>query len=520
MKKNFKRTLSLILAVLMVMTAVPLSGMATDATTCDHAGATITAIDGVEHLVRCSCGYRDYENCAGPEATTCGEAPKCTKCHAVIGEALAHNFTATVAEERYEKNAGDCQTKKTYYKSCLVCGALPETLTNAETFEGDFGAHVFTDYTAKGDATCTDPGHKEATCDVCGVAKDVIAGTDADKLTHNYIDAVVEANKISDATCTVGGIYYKSCEHCGAKSTETFTTETIPHSFGETEVALALVKSDATCTKKAVYYKNCTVCRITAKNIDETATFEYGTPHDKPETSAGVVKPAAANEAACLRKNATCEEDAIYSYLCKICREPMIADDADMGSSSLNAQFGIHIYEKEGTALNPNHADMKKMEKISETVESTCTEEGKTEVYKCKEADCGVTVGGEKVPAKGHKYDEAKSKKYTAATCSKDGTYAYEYCPQCKEEFYFNAEGKEITQAETLLKPLSKFGHTDNDNDHICDTCNAEVTAQETCKCICHSGGIMYFIVLILKFIWRTTGAKPTCPAPCGQAHY
>lgn len=519
MKKNFKRTLSLILAVLMVMTAVPLSGMATDATTCDHAGATITAIDGVEHLVRCSCGYRDYENCAGPEATTCGEAPKCTKCHAVIGEALAHDFTATVAEERYVATAGNCQSKTVYYKSCSVCGTLPETLTNAATFEGDFGAHVFTDYTAKGDATCTDPGHKEATCDVCGVAKDEIDGTDADKLAHNYIDAVVEANKISDATCTVGGIYYKSCEHCGAKSTETFTTDTIPHTFGETEVAFALEKSAATCTKKAVYYKNCSVCRTTAKNIDETATFEYGETHAKPTTEDGVAKPTAAEEASCLRKNATCEDDAIYSLVCKTCREPMIADDADMGSTTLKIKEGLHYYVKADTALNPGHTNLKKdMEKTSDAVEATCTAEGKTEIYKCTVDGCNGTFGGVTIPAKGHKYDEKKTVKYAAATCSKDGNYAYEYCTECKGDFYFDANGKSMTYAETLLKPLNKFGHTDSDADHICDRCNAEVTAKDTCTCVCHSGGVMYFIALILKFIWRISGTKPMCA--CGDAHY
>ena len=520
MKMKFKKTLSLILAVLMVMTAVPFSGMAAD---CDHTYKYVQIPGANAHWYACSkCGfvenYGTTAACSGGTAT-CATKANCEICESPYGPTLEHSFTAEDIDEKfYVAGTGDCETVKKYYVNCANEGCDEK---GTVTFDGTaYGAHVFTEYSAKGDATCTDPGHKVATCDVCGVETHEIDGEESDKLGHNYVDAVVEANKISDATCTVGGIYYKSCEHCGAKSTETFTTDTIPHSFAETDKDFALIKSAATCTKKAVYYMNCSVCRTTSKNIDETATFEYGEPHAKPTTSAGVAKPTAAEEASCLRKNATCEDDAIYSLVCNICREPMIAAGTDMGAD-IPIKEHIDFYVKEGTALNPDHSNLKKdMKKSSDAVEATCTKSGMTEIYECTVDGCGAKVGGAEIPAKGHKYDEAKTKKYTPASCSKDGTYGYKYCAECKGEFYFNEKGEEITQTETVLKPLKQFGHTDDDQDHICDTCNAEVTAQDTCKCICHSGGIMYFIVLILKFIWRTTGAKPTCPAPCGQAHY
>lgn len=50
---------------------------------------------------------------------------------------------------------------------------------------------------------------------------------------HSYIEKVDAQYLVSEANCTSGAVYYKSCEHCGAASTETFTYgDPTEHTYG------------------------------------------------------------------------------------------------------------------------------------------------------------------------------------------------------------------------------------------------------------------------------------------------
>lgn len=531
MKRNFKKTVSLILAVLMVMAVVPFGGMAAEGE-CDH-DYKYTSYGSDKHIVECkNCDDVFYrEPCDGPAATSCGAKAKCDKCKAEFGTALPHDFYDEDDADMYIKSEGDCQTKKTYYKSCAVCGALPENLEDAAYFVGEeYGDHVFTTYEAKGDATCTNPGHKVAVCDVCEEETDEIDADETSKLPHNYVDVVDEKYLISAATCTANGVYYKSCEDCGAQGAETFTTDKIDHVFAaiENPEENALLKSAATCSKPAVYYMSCTVCFVTAKAAKaEDKVFTYGEPHDKPTEKTEVVKPAEADESKYLILNADCLNDAIYSMLCKRCGEPM-AKTVDEAKTE-----DLHFYWKPGTATNPDHRDIKDMTETQKAVDATCTEAAIPAIYKCPKDGCGAVV--ERYPENaafdeetkksiplGHTFDKTKSKAYVEPGCVTEGEYAEETCSVCKTTLYFDKDGTERTLTYITLNPIKNLGgHKDANGDEWCDNCEIHVTAQDTCTCICHqSGGLMYFVALILKWFWKLTGTKPTCPAPCGMAHY
>lgn len=566
MKRNFKKTVSLILAVLMVMTIVPLSGMATEGE-CDHANATITPIDGVEHLVKCECGYRGYEYCDGPAATTCGEAPKCTKCQAVIGEALDHDFSKEDSADRYIATEGDCLTKKTYYKSCVVCGALPENLEDAACFVGEeYGDHVFTTYEAKGDATCTDPGHKVAVCDVCEEETDEIDGDDECLAPHNFQNIIDDEYEVTAPDCDTAGVYYQKCADCGAKGSETFETESLGHNFEEvTDLTLTIKKTAETCSKKATYYKVCSNdgCGVVAVHVlgaDTDETFEAGEPHARPtkfedvceilykKDARGDLVLDANNKPIVLRDRevifaATCMEPEKCSYLCELCGEPLVPADEYVAGGKYSAEYELYI-NYDHPALNPNHQleetiiDGKKV-KLMELVETeaywdaTCTKEGRAKTYRCLfHEGPDKIVGGEKIPVAPHTYDETKTKTYVDASCRTAGHYASKSCTGCNTAFYFDKDGKEVgTGNFGIDKTMPKLDHKDTNGDGICDLkylndkgdsaiCGLEINKEENngCSCICHQGGIMYFVAMILKWFWRFTGRNQYCA--CGAAHY
>ena len=67
--------------------------------------------------------------------------------------------------------------------------------------------------------------------------------------------------------------------------------------------------------------------------------------------------------------------------------------------------------------------------------------------------------------------------------------------------------------------------HTDNDNDGICDNCNAEVVpdtpdkpTDDTCDHLCHKDGILGFLWKIISFFYRLFNIQQYCD--CGELHY
>lgn len=548
MKSNFKRTLSLILAVLMVMTAVPMSGMATGNEPCDHANGSVFKVGKDEngkykhYVTTCpDCNVRGVEECDGPAATTCGEAPKCTICAQVIGEALPHSFTKEEIRTDNVASEGNCKTKKTYYKICTTCGALPENLEGAATFEGEYGDHVFTTYEAKGDATCTDPGHKVAICDVNGCEeKNEIDGDNSCLKPHDFKNIVDSRYQITAPSCKNKGEYYKKCSKCGAKGTETFETEKLDHTF--VEDAKIVMAKEPTCSECAYYFKRCSGCNAFANELGfydeifqatkDPAHPEYG-PHAKPtegykaDKKGGVVKASEVglkNEDFCIQA-ATCNDKAQYSYLCARCYEPMLLPNQRGG------KLGLDYYE-DGEPINPNHQNVLAsdgktvvLKLLSPAKTPTCTEEGVDAAYECLVVGCpsyGKKVRGEKIDKLGHKFDPDKKVAYkdVVDTCKADGNYAREYCTVCKHSYFFDANNKEVGSAlGEQMKTIEKADHTFVESLDYCTVCGAEKKASN-CSCIvCNGQGIMYFIGLILKFFWKLTGSNQFCKE-CGAQHY
>ena len=528
MKMNFKKTLSLILAVLMVITAVPLSGMATDAEACEHdfSVRVNAVINGKEyHGYMCSkCDEENltsFERCNGGADVACGQKKKCAVCNGEYGAVVNHTFTEELVDEKfYVAGSGDCQHPKQYYKNCTNpgCDAMPTDLATAAKFEGnENGTCVYTNYVSDNNATCKDFGTKTAVCDVCGNTNDTLTDEESGKKSHAFTAKVEEDKYLVDgsvATCEKGAEYYYSCEYCGEKGTEKFRSEvTGNHVFHEMKDA-DFLKEKATCSKNAVYYKWCSACTRPANQIEgyEDETFEAeNTKHAKPTSKDDVRRPLTDEEKVVI-VNADCYTDAKYAMHCKECGEAMITNYV------ATAKEGIDFYEAEGTALNPGHRDLTKLELVTDRVEPSCTKAGQEAIYKCKEGiNCPDAnwdkIGGELIPEKGHAYDAAKTLTYKEAECGLAGHYGRKYCKDCDTSFYTDAKGADAGNEKGLKeKTIKALSHVnDLGDDDLCDICGAVVKPSETCKCICHKGGFMYIIAIFLKLFWRLTGTKEYC---------
>jgi hypothetical protein len=560
MKRNFKRTLSLILAVLMVMTVVPMSGMASEEV-CTHENATIDTLSAVNgqprHYVNTcpDCGLDKAENCFGPEATTCEEAPKCLVCEQVIGEALPHNYSERIEDDENCLVAEvNCKTFKQYYKSCSVCGEPSTAAEDIFTSTTKKGEHTPDAGVSNEDATCEEDGTLTIRCSLCSIVLDDDAADDESALGHNFTKEVESDDRKvvgSVATCAKGALYYLTCSRPGCdewstSAEDTFEGETSDdHDFKELPI-LVYRKSAATCSKPAEYYRWCPICEQTTKDLygeDTDETFTYGEPH----TPKNVVKAGAVgkNQEDFIRTPANCNNKARYNYLCAECEEPMKGDDK-----------GFDWYE-DGEPINPNHGKeyitvngkkIKLLEFVSAKVPATCTTNGQEAVYKCLVETCpyyGKEVGGEVIEAPGHDFDATKAVAYlNADRCLKNGVYGRRYCKTCGYSFYYGEKvtidkKEETVTFENLKNPefdkkaelsignekgektmvIEKANHTFVEDKDYCTVCGEEKSANN-CSCIvCNGKGFMFIVGLILNFFWKLTGQNQYC-AECQAQHW
>lgn len=542
---NFKKTLSLVLAVLMVITVVPFSGLAAD---CDH-DYKATQIDSQEaHWYKCTkCGTVDIsagmEACSGGTAEKCGEKAKCTICDGEYGEAAAHNFTEKTEADAYLADAGNCQTFKKYYYNC----ANPDcTAKGTETFDSTTkkGEHKWDAGTPNGDATCTADGTKKLSCTVtgCNEKKDVADAGSA--LGHDFTEKIIDvAHLAEEGNCKKKYSYYFDCSRCNFNAKDltgdvvkpTFETEYAKHVFVEPEnLAEGELKSAATCTSKAVYYKECYDCGISAKGIDESETYEYGELAAHNYINFVDVNDEAKNRIAQL----TCTDTAIYAKSCKVCGVSAL-EGKDTTDPTTEIYIDGELTEEEiknGKVANafrygtPRRHYQTKVTK--EAKEPTCTTDGWTVEVSCALEGCGKLVDGkfvstvltesEKIDKLGHDCDlNNPIEKYKAPTCKQYGTIGKVECSRCKATFAINEKNElmSIDNLNTFIFSLEPLGHADDDGDMICDRCTAILEAEDLCTCIaCNGTGIMYFIGVILKWIWSLMGTNQYCE--CGAAHY
>lgn len=329
-----------------------------------------------------------------------------------------HDYTAKATEE-YLYQAATCASSALYYKSCKNCGCKDmESEGDARFFEyGDPLPHVFGEFVARVEATCTEDGNiKYCVCSECEgffdedykSVNDVVIG----RKGHTPVENPTPENLATPATCTAKATYYQSCADCGHKFEVTFQAgEYKEHEYGQLIEGLA-----PTCDEEGkIAYYECSACHQyfnSDKNVVTTLTISpLG--HKILE----IVLEGDTN----LISAATCKDKAKYDSVCERCHKT--------NYEILGEQRPFEV----GDRLEHNYGTL-----IAE-VPATCDTKGTIAHYQC--SACSQYFNAEKaavtnldISPLGHKYIEVVDDLYldTEATCVQRATYV-KFCERCEK---------------------------------------------------------------------------------------
>ncbi|MBQ7295484.1 MAG: hypothetical protein IJW86_04740 [Clostridia bacterium] len=487
MKSNFKKVMSIVLTVLMVMTVVPFTGLAAD---CEHEYTYAYDSDGY-HTYRCTkCTDRGFEKCSGGTAT-CKDKAVCEKCETAYGElSTVHGETKIDTKEENLKSAATCQSPAIYFYVCKVCGGNTE-----DTFEfGDVDpdGHVYDKATKNEDL----PGTHSAVCSLC----------QNDVKSANCFDE--EPNVIAP-TCTTPGKTENECNACGYKW-DSEPTDALGHSFTEQIKDEAHLKSAATCTAKATYWYDCAACDVMA--TEETAADKY---YEDGEMLPHVYDKEVAEEKYIVTA-ATCQQNAVYYTSC-VCGKA--GTDVFTGAKGTHT-WGTYVYNNdakcgvdgtktasctisgcdkkdtitaEGTALEHIFT-----EEIADETHlkdaATCTKKA-TYWKECSREGCAVLASDETVAANYFESGELAAHSFTeqikddahlkaAATCATKAVYWYD-CASCDaiasddkvESNYYTDEESELLPHKYELQTVKEEYLA------VAATCSTKAIYYKSCAC-------------------------------------
>lgn len=306
--------------------------------------------------------------------------------------------------------------------------------------------------------------------------------------THSLLqEKVADEYLKSAATCGSAAVYYKSCESCGEKSTETFTV-------GQPTGKHTLTHHDdvpATCTKAGtIEYWSCSVCEsnfsdangttivsnITApaKGHDTTKTHHNAKPADcqntgyieywQCESCKGYFASESATESVEWSTLETPVDSSNHTYVLQA------AVEANCTTASVAEHYKCSVCNKLFVKNEDSTYTEKTLAELTGSKDSTkhaSTEtklvdlkDGKHQaVYTCCDAPAGDamdhTFGTNNKCECGATNHTTTFVAAKDATCTEDGNIAYWYCSHCNKNFEDENATTEITGSVILPK-----GHT------------------------------------------------------------
>ena len=189
-----------------------------------------------------------------------------------------------------------CTTEGYYAHICQVCGLEGERVVADPAFGHDFSEN---EAVVLKEATCTQPGEAELTCNRCGQTQRKVIPI----APHDY-----QEETIKEVTCTESGEKKYTCSIC--KKTKSETVAPLGHAYGLEQFMMP------TCTEEGGVYKTCLHCGDISwqeKNPARGHNFVL------KET----IRPA------------TCESDGEAIYQCSRCEEQQTRTEAATGHEYL-----------------------------------------------------------------------------------------------------------------------------------------------------------------------------------------
>ena len=460
MKRTFKRSLALLLSVLMILTAAPLVFASNpiavcNSSKCHGAERELIFIGAVQEETCTESGYSSigYACKACGEGVEHGGVPAATKV-----EAPGHDLEAV------EEQAPTCLDNGV--KAHLTCKVCHKNIA--------LTGHAFTtDYLSDEDLA------------IVAVGSHSYAEYDPATLDEN----IPEADYLkSPASCTAKAVYYEKCSVCGEFTTEKFfewSGDPAPsHQWDE-----GVVIEEATCANGGKDGKKLFTCTVEGCGETKEEIIEKPADHDRPAADEwtypeGVtcltggtvyqyckkcgeqlaekeVEPGSHNTTGGTvpAKEPTCtEEGNTIGLQCVVCKAyvlkpttipanghtmtkiPAKPSSCSVGSNGNREYYSCSVCEK--LYLDKTGTTETTLEDVTlilaehtpvavEKVEATCTEDGHDAGLQC--SVCGELFNTEKYNKLGHDL-EAKTK--SDATCTEDGYTVDCYrCTRCGECF-------------------------------------------------------------------------------------
>ena len=484
MKKSFIKALALVLAVLMLMTAVPMGVFATDPP-CAHASITKISAKAAS-----SSGH-GYIACW--KCNSCGKYSINSDPFTALDEesVIVHYFAPDneyVLDDSNKdklKSEATCKTGNVYYKKCKHCDVYSDSLT----FEDDARvAHTPADeWTVPTGADCeTADFTKRLLCTVCG--EDAVEPILIKKGEHEE-DPRPDIEPTCQKEGHKAGIYCtKCCKYLPGQGGEPIAKK--PH-----DVQLLKKGTPATCTEPGTEdVKICIMCH--GKD-----TLVGGKMSDNGEITANVITKLGHNVKDVTAKPKTCLEDG-YKMDARICVRCGLSL-SPQGADVLDKAPGFHVYEEvpAKAALTTSQGCKKHWEckqskdKDNNTIVEYFTRPTKTVTVNGQQTQAYITVKDAEaahytlndgiyvyqqvnkddviIPALPHDHQwRVDQDKSYAKTCVKDGLQVT-YCEMCGEE------------VETVL---TATGHKWECVTIIEATCTKEGTMMQKCS-VCQAEG-------------------------------
>lgn len=441
---------------------------------------------------------------------------KYTNVYFVCKDGNAHEYTATVTaptctEQGYTtytcsgcnrsyNEFADLPTGHNYYwndsspATCTEPGFIEYSCvdcydTYTETIEA-LGHSYSASYTVDTPATCTTAGSKSQHCTRTGcTAKRNVTAIPATGHTYNA------GTITTSATCTSNGVRAFKCTVCTATKTETVAA--LGHKFSVTYT----IDTPATCTTVGSKSQHCTRIKCAAKtNVTSIPALSH-------------------NYEAIYSQSATCEESGYIEYFCDACssyyteiteqakghtdiiKNAIPANCTSMGYTGDTYCIDCDSKLLDGTLIS---ATGHTCDSGSVLIEATCCTKG-IKTYNCTvcetiakiemlEEDMGNHTGGTTV------------KDSISATCTENGYTGDTYCNSCYTEL----------SVGSIIEPI---GHTDKNEDDICDDCNCNF--EPDCSHECHSNNTFSkFFWRIMMFFNKLFNIESKRYCDCGVAHW
>ena len=522
MKKSFRILLTLVLAVVMVLSLTaclsdceagkhafvdvaakpatcttagniaykkcPVCGLCVDADGKQIAEADIT-IAAIGHVFDKEVATPDYlqteATCGNPatyyKSCVCGE--KGTETF-TVGEANSHVYNQEVVHADYLASEATCTAKATYYKSC-ACGAK-----GAETFEhGDLAAHTVGSWDDGKAATCKNTGELgHYTCSVCQqyIADDkttVIADLTIEKNPSEHMNTSSKAAQ--PASCIAEGKKaHTVCNDCGAFIVDgknvaeaELVISKLDHTYGTWNEG-----TPATCVAEGTKaHQYCSTCK---KNYDKNGveiadiTIAKDTTNGHKTATDWTVGEDDKHYHVCENGCGAHLDEAAHVYNQEVVHADYLASEATCTAKATyfkscvcgkkgNDTFESDSYGEHSRGANQWH----------EAKPATCESRGTVGYYRC--ANCNQNIAEDNITIIENIYTQLDPNNHSnltdvnevPASCTKTGTKEHQYCTGCKKCV---VDGKNVAEAELVI---SKLDHTYGDwNDEVPATCTTAGT--------------------------------------------